>query len=255
MSQLAGKTAIVTGGGTGIGRATVLALAKLGCHVVVNYRRSRAAAETTAREARELGARSIALAADVAEDVACRYLATTAMREFGRIDLLINNAGTTRFIQAADLDEVNAEDWRQMMAINVMGAFQCARAVAPHMQSGDGGQIINISSVSSLTGKGSSIPYTASKAALNNLTLSLARTLAPKIRVNAVAPGFVTGRWLEEGYGESYEAVKRWVEKKNALKRVCSPEDVAEAILSLAAGSQLITGQILVCDGGTLLSG
>lgn len=253
MTRLTGKTAIVTGGGTGIGRATVLALARLGCHVVVNYQRSRANAEITAHEARDLGVRAIAFAADVAEDVACRYLASAAMREFGQIDLLVNNAGTTRFIKAADLDEVGEDDWQQVMRVNVMGSFQCARAVAPHMQAGEGGQIINISSVSSLTGKGSSIPYTASKAALNNLTLSLARVLAPKIRVNAIAPGFVTGRWLEEGYGDSYEAVKRWVEKKNALKRVCSPEDVAEAIVSLAAGPPMITGQILICDGGTML--
>ncbi len=137
--------------------------------------------------------------------------------------------------------------------VNLVGPFHCARAVRDPMLASGGGQIINVSSVAALCGKGSSIPYAASKAALNNLTIALARTLAPEIRVNAVAPGFITGRWLEQGLGDSYETLKRASERNNPLGKVCTPDDVAAAILSLATGSPLVTGQVLVVDGGMLI--
>lgn len=247
------KAAVITGGGTGVGRATALGLARLGYAVLVNYSRSAAEAEATRDQAAALGVPALAFQADVADDQACRRMIAAARQAFGRIDLLVNSAGTTRFIPAGDLEQVSDEDWQRIMAVNVLGPFHCARAVQAPMLAGGGGQIINVSSIAALSGRGSSIPYAASKAALNALTLSLARALAPKIRVNAVAPGFITGRWLERGYGQAYQAVRRAVEKKTPLERVCDPEDVAAAILGLVTGSTMITGQVLVCDGGSLL--
>ncbi len=251
--QLAGNAAIVTGGGTGVGRATALELARLGCSVLVNYSRSKDEAEQTAGEIAALGVKALAVQADVADDDACRGMVATAVKAFGRIDILINNAGTTKFVLAADLDRVTDEDWQRIFAVNVIGPFHCARAVKEPMLACGGGQIINVSSVAGIAGKGSSIPYAASKGALNNLTLALARSLAPKIRVNAVAPGFITGRWLKQGLGPAYEPMKEMFEQSCPLEKVCDPPDVAAAILSLVTGSSMITGQCLVVDGGMLI--
>ena len=251
--QLAGKAAIVTGGGTGVGRATALELARQGCAVLVNYSRSRDEAEKTAGEIQALGVKGIAVQADVADDAACRKMVEVAVQAFGRVDVLINNAGTTRFVLASELDKVTDDDWQRIFAVNVVGPFHCARAVKDPMLASGGGQIVNVTSVAAFAGKGSSIPYAASKAALNNLTIALARTLAPRIRVNAVAPGFITGRWLEQGFGPAYEGVKRTIEKMSPLEKVCDPQDVAAAIMGLVTGSSMITGQILVCDGGMLI--
>lgn len=251
--QLAGKAAIVTGGGTGVGRATVLRLAQQGCSVVVNYSRSKTEAEQTAADAAALGVKALAVQADVADDDSVRAMVALAMAELGRVDILMNNAGTTRFVLAADLDSVTDDDWQRIYAVNVIGAFHCARAVKEAMLAVGGGQIINITSVAAFAGKGSSIPYAASKAALNNLTIALARSLAPHIRVNAVAPGFITGRWLEQGFGDAYEGVKRTVARSCPLEKVSDPDDVAAAVMSLITGSSMVTGQILVCDGGMLI--
>ncbi|REK15802.1 MAG: SDR family NAD(P)-dependent oxidoreductase [Planctomycetota bacterium] len=250
--QLEGKAAIVTGGGTGVGRATSLRLAKQGCAVLVNYSRSRDEAEATAGEIETAGGRAIAVKGDVSDDAACRKMVDEAVKAFGRIDVLVNNAGTTKFVLASDLDKVQDEDWLRIYSVNVLGPFHCARAVREPMLAGGGGQIINISSVAAFAGKGSSIPYAASKAALNNLTVALARALAPKIRVNAIAPGFITGRWLQEGLGDAYEKAKDTYASAAPLDKVSEPDDVAAAIMSLVTGSQMITGQVLVCDGGLL---
>jgi 3-oxoacyl-[acyl-carrier protein] reductase len=253
--DLAGKAAIVTGGGTGVGRATALALGRLGCSVLVDYSRSKEGAEQTAAEISALGVKSLAHQADVADDGACVAMAGAAREAFGRLDVLVNNAGTTVFVPHAQLDDVGHDDWRRILDVNVVGPFQCARAARTLLAADGGGEIVNVSSVAGLVGTGSSIPYCASKAALNNLTLVLARTLAPEIRVNAVAPGFIQGGWLQSGLGESYEVIKQAMEQRAVLGRVCDPEDVAEAILSLVTGSDLVTGQVLPCEGGMLLAG
>ncbi len=251
--QLAGKAAIVTGGGTGVGRATALELARQGCSVLVNYSRSRDDAERTAGEIEEHGVKALAVQTDVSDDASCRKMVDAAVKAFGRVDLLVNNAGTTKFVLATDLDNVTDEDWQRIYAVNVIGPFHCARAVREPMLSGGGGQIINVTSVAAFAGKGSSIPYTASKAALNNLTIALARTLAPRIRVNAVAPGFITGRWLEQGLGPAYEKAKQTHADACPLEKVCEPGDVAAAIMSLVTGSAMVTGQVLIVDGGMLI--
>jgi NAD(P)-dependent dehydrogenase (short-subunit alcohol dehydrogenase family) len=251
--QLTGQAAIVTGGGTGVGRATALRLARLGCAVLINFSRSRQQAHAVAEEAAALGVKALAFQADVADDAACRAMVARAVDAFGRLDILVNNAGTTSFVDAAALDELTDEVWQRIFGVNLLGAFHCCRAVREPMLAAGGGQIVNVSSVAAFSGKGSSIPYAASKAAVNNLTLALARALAPKIRVNAIAPGFITGRWLQEGFGESYDAVKRAVEKRAPLGRVSEPDDIAAAIVSLLTGSSMVTGQIVICDGGSLL--
>jgi 3-oxoacyl-[acyl-carrier protein] reductase len=252
--KLQGKAAIVTGAGSGVGRATALALAQKGCAVLVNYSKKREAAEQVAEEARGFGVQAIALRADVSADADCRNMVQEAERAFGRLDVLVNNAGTTRFIKHTDLDAVQLEDWDAIFAVNLRGPFQCARAAQKALAAHGQGCIVNVSSTAGLRAIGSSIPYCASKAALNNLTLSLARALAPHIRVNAVAPAFITGDWLQQGLGASYESTKKFWEGRAVLGKVCDPEDVAAAILSLIEGSELVTGHIMPVEGGQHLA-
>lgn len=252
--KVEGKAAVITGGGTGVGRATGLALGKLGCAVLVNYSRSNKEAEETAKDIEALGVKAIPFKADVADDAKCRAMIDEAVKEFGRLDILVNNAGTTSFIPHPDLDAVKDEDWDRIMAVNVKGTFQCARAARGPLEEAGEGEIINITSVAGLAGTGSSIPYCASKAAIINMTVTLARALAPKIRVNAVAPGFINGRWLKAGIGDAYEDVKAATAERLPLGRVCEPEDIAEAVLSLITGSDLVTGHVLPCEGGMLIA-
>jgi 3-oxoacyl-[acyl-carrier protein] reductase len=253
--DLEGKAAVVTGGGTGVGRATALELGRRGCAVVVNYSRSRDEAERTAAEVAALGVRALPLQADVADDAACRRLVELALRELGRLDVLVNNAGQTVFVPHANLDGIGSDDWSRVLGVNLIGPFQMCRAARAALEASGAGAIVNVSSVAGIAGVGSSIPYCASKAGLNILTVILARALAPKIRVNAVAPGFITGRWLADGLGAAYEPIKKAMEQRAPLGRVCEPEDVAAAILSFVAGSDLVTGQILPVDGGMLIAG
>jgi 3-oxoacyl-[acyl-carrier protein] reductase len=251
--QIDGKTAIVTGAGTGVGKATAIKLAELGANVVVHFNRSADAAAQTVADVEQLGRRAIACQADVRSDEQIRAMVAKAVDTFGRLDVLVNNAGTTEFIPADDLDAVTDATWQELLDVNLVGPFRCARAVAPLMRETagkDGGEIVMVSSVAALLATGSSIPYCASKAALNNMTVSLARSLAPDIRVNAVAPGFIAGDWIRRGLGEHYETTKQVFEQQLPLQRVCQPQDVADAIASLISGSDLVTGQILVCDSG-----
>jgi 3-oxoacyl-[acyl-carrier protein] reductase len=252
--ELAGKAAIVTGSASGVGRETALMLARAGCSVLVNYSRSREEAEATASAVEALGVRAVSYQADVARDDACRAMVQAALAAFGRLDVLVNNAGTTTFIEHGDLDAVTDDDWERIMAVNLKGPFQCARAARTALAAHGQGVIVNVSSIAGIRAIGSSIPYCASKAALNNLTIALARVLAPAIRVNAVAPGFIAGRWLEQGLGERYETVKKANERRAPLGRVCEASDVARAVMSLITGSELVTGQVLPVEGGMLIS-
>ncbi len=249
-----GKAAIVTGGGTGVGRATALKLAGLGCNVLINYSRSRDEAEQTVAEIAALGVRGVAVMADVRNDADCRGMVATALAGFGRLDVLVNNAATTAFIPHDNLEGVGLEDWQRIFETNVIGVFQCIRAAREALVASGNGEIINVSSVAGLIATGSSIPYCASKAALNNMTVSLARVLAPVVRVNAVAPGMITTRWLQNGLGEGYQAALARTTEKAILKRVCSAEDVADLIVNVITGPDLITGQILPIEGGVLLA-
>ncbi|MEX2080703.1 MAG: SDR family NAD(P)-dependent oxidoreductase, partial [Dehalococcoidia bacterium] len=204
-----GGVTIVTGSATGVGAAAARMLAAKGCNVVINYTKSETEARETAAACEAFGVQALLCRADVSNDADCRRMAGEAVAKWGRIDGLINNAGTTRFVNHADLEGLSADDFLSIYSVNVVGPFQMTRAVAPHMQSAGRGAIVNISSIAGVMGVGSSIAYTASKGALNTMTLSLARALGPEIRVNTVCPGFIQGRWLRGGLGDDvYEAAK-----------------------------------------------
>ncbi|HEX4147478.1 MAG TPA: SDR family NAD(P)-dependent oxidoreductase [Pirellulales bacterium] len=252
--QVEGKAALVTGSSSGVGRATALALARRGCDVAVHYQQSRSEAEAVVAEIKSAGRRAVALQADVADDAQCRRLVDEAVQALGRLEILVNSAGTTRFIPHPALERVADEDWDHILGVNLKGPFQCIRAARPYLEAAGSAEVVNVASIAGIAATGSSIPYAASKAALINMTVALARALAPTIRINAVAPGFITGRWLERGLGEQYQAVKQKVEQRAPLGRVCRPEDVADAILGLITGSDLVTGQTLVVDGGMLIA-
>jgi 3-oxoacyl-[acyl-carrier protein] reductase len=253
--EIAGKAAVVTGGGTGVGRATAIELARRGCAVLINYSRSKAEAEETAAAVAALGVKSLAVQADVARDADCRRMIETAVREFGRLDVLVNNAATTAFVKHDDLEGVSDDDWQRILSVNLIGPFQCARAARAALTASGNGEIVNVSSVAGLAGTGSSIPYCASKAALNSLTVMLARVFAPAVRVNAVAPGVITTRWLADGLGaERYETYKQNTEDRVLLHRVCTAEDVAGVILNIITGPDLMTAQVIPLEGGALHS-
>jgi 3-oxoacyl-[acyl-carrier protein] reductase len=246
-TALAGKVAIVTGGGTGIGRACALSFAARGARVAVNYSRSRDEAETTAADCRAAGGDGTAIQADVSSREAVERLVQQTVDQWGRIDLLVNSAGTTRFAPYDDLDALTEEVWDSILDVNLKGVFFACRAVAPHMRQAGGGSIVNVGSISAIRPVGSSIPYMASKAAVHSMTQSLAIALAPAIRVNCVAPGFIQTRW-HAGAQMDPEAARQ----RTPVGRNGSAEDVAEAVLYLSTSS-FVTGEIVVVDGGRFL--
>lgn len=253
--QVAHPAAIVTGATGGIGAAIAHALARRGWNVLVTYHNDRKGAEATASNCARSAGDAAAVRSDVALDVDCRATVALAEERWGRLDCVVNNAGTTRFVAAGDLNGVSADDFLQIYAVNVVGVFQMARAAAPLLRRSRRASIVNVSSHSGMTGLGSSIAYAASKGALNTLTLSLARTLAPEIRVNAICPGFVDTNWVRRATDEAgYAAFKSQVEAMTPLRLMAQPEDVAEAALWLIEGGRAITGNLLVIDGGNHLT-
>ena len=245
--ELSGKSAIVTGSAVGVGRATALELARRGANVVVNYSRSEQEARETVAEVERLGAKALLVRADVSQDREVRELVERTVDAFGSLHVLVNNAATTDF---ADLEGLTEQHWDRILAVNLKGPFFCARAVAGPMKEAGQGAIVNIASIAGVKAVGSSIAYAASKAGLINLTVALARVLAPEVRVNCVAPGFIDTRWLREGLGSSFERVKERTAEQNPLGRVSTPEDIAQVVLSLIEGADFVTGQTIVVDGG-----
>lgn len=249
-----GRVAIVTGGATGVGAATALELAQRRYRVAIVYSRSKNEADASVAACEAAGADAIAVQGNVADDAACRAAVSAAVARFGRLDALVNCAGTTQFVSLSDLDGQKAEDFQKVYAVNVIGPYQMARAAAPHMRTSGAGAIVNVSSVGSLNGNGSSYSYVTSKAALNTLTLALARNLAPEIRVNCVLPGLIQTRWLKNGLGEeAYARVRDGWSEASALQKSCTAEDVAQTIVWLLLDAALVTGQLLTVDGGFLL--
>jgi 3-oxoacyl-[acyl-carrier protein] reductase len=225
-----------------------------GWDVCVNYSRDATRAESVAAACRIRGAEAIVERADVSDDAACVRLAKRVQEHFGRCDALVNNAGTTKFVDLKELDGLAAADFQAIYAVNVIGAFQMTRAFAPLLKSSAAGAVVNVSSIASLLGAGSSIAYAASKGALNTLTLALARALSPQVRVNAVAPGMVDSPWLRNGLGaERFAAMSRNYQTSSALATLVSPEDVAETINYLSAVATKTTGEVHVVDGGRCL--
>ncbi len=256
MSKLKGKVAIVTGSSSGIGAATVRQLADRGCNVVINYSRSEAPAEAVAAECRAKGVEAITVKANVGDDADCKRLVQAAKDKWGRLDALVNNAGTTKFVAHTDLDGLSAADFQNIFQINVVAGYQMTRAAAPLLRASGDGSVVNVSSIAGVWGTGSSIAYAASKGAVNTMTLSLARALGPEIRVNCVCPGFVQGDWLRQGMGEErYDATKAMLETTTPLRRAGGPEHMAEAILMFLEAGSHITGEILMADGGAHLGG
>ncbi len=243
--------AVVTGSATGVGAATARQLAGKGWRVVLNYTKSEAEARETEAACRAAGAQTRLVRADVADDGDCRRLADAALDAWGRIDALVNNAGVTRFAAHDDLEALSAVDFHRIYGVNVVGAFQMVRACVPAMKRQGRGAVVNVSSIAGVTGMGSSIAYAASKAALNSLTVTLARALGPEIRVNAVCPGMIEGRWLREGLGdERYEATRDRYRKNAPLRRTAQPDEVAETVVWLVEGAPLVTGELLLVDAG-----
>lgn len=238
------KVALVTGSATGIGRAAAVRFAKEGFAVAVNYSRSEKEARETLAEVERQGVPGILCKANVADEAAVRSMVARCRDELGGLDALVNNAGATHFIEHANLQALTAEVWDEILGVNLKGTFFCCREAMSLLQERSG-SIVNVTSVAGLVGQGSSIPYAASKAAINCMTKSLARAFAPKVRVNAVAPGPVLTRWL----ADHMDHVERSMQI-TPMRRAATPEDIADAVAFLALGTTLVTGQVLVVDGG-----
>ena len=238
------KVALVTGSATGVGRACAVRVAKLGYAVGVNYSKSVAEAEETADLVRACGVPVLVHRANIGDDTQVRGMLAAVESTFGGLDVLVNNAATTHFVPHADLDALTDAIWDEILQVNLKGTFYCCRAAMPLLKARKG-NIVTVSSVAGLTGQGSSIPYCASKAAVNALTQSLARAFGPDVRVNAVAPGPILTRWLA---GRETQ-IEKYLESA-PLKRAADPDDVADVVLFLANGTSLMTGQVVVVDGG-----
>ncbi len=251
-----GLYAIVTGSASGLGAATAAILASSGARIVVNYSSSRKEAEQTADHCRSAGGEVVVVQGDVSRDEDCRKIVAAAAG-WGRLDALINNAGTTKHVPHHDLDGLSAEDFQRLFGVNAIGPFQMVRAARPLLEAGAkltgrASAVVNVSSVAGISGIGSSVAYAASKAALNTMTISLARALAPLIRVNAVCPGYIDTPWFTKGRGvEAAAKVREMVIAKVPLKRASTPEEVANVVCFLAtAQSSNMTGEIVRIDAG-----
>jgi 3-oxoacyl-[acyl-carrier protein] reductase len=248
------KKALVTGGATGIGRSVVLALARAGYDVAINYGSSAAAAAATAREVQALGGRPLLMQADVSDEHAVRAMLAAVSEAFGQLDALINNAGTTANWKVRDLESLDLADWDRTFAVNVRGLFQVTRAAVPLLrrckEQGGAPAIVNTASIVGLRPGPQPPPYAASKAAVVNLTKTLAWNLGPHIRVNAVAPGWMEGDWMQRMLGDKYDDLMGARAKATPLKRCVTADDVAEVVLNLLQANRFVTGEIVVVDGG-----
>ena len=243
------KAALVTGGATGIGRSAVLALARAGFDVAVNYSSSETAARETAAEAEKLGARTLLVRCDVSDEKGVRAMLRAVEEKFQRLDVLVNNAGTTASWKPRDLETLSLEDWDRVFAVNVRGLFQVTRAAVPLLKKTQG-CIINTASIVGLRPGPQPLPYAASKAAVVNLTKTLAWNLGPEIRVNAVAPGWMEGDWMKRMLKDKYADLMEKRAKATPLRRVVTADDVAETMLSLIQSNRFVTGEVVVIDGG-----
>ena len=242
--------ALVTGSATGIGRSAAIALAKNGYDVMVNYSRSEDAAKLTAGQCETAGARALLYHCDVSDDPSVRAMVSAGEKEFGRLDVLINNAGTTVDVEPKNFDAMTVEDWNRVFNINVLGVFLVTRAATPLLKKSPNGCIVNTCSIAGLRPSAQPLPYAASKAAVANLTKTLANALGPQIRVNAVAPGWIEGEWMKRTLADNYQGLMARRAKYTPLQRCCTEDDVADSMLSLILHNRFVTGEIIIVDGG-----
>jgi 3-oxoacyl-[acyl-carrier protein] reductase len=243
------SAALVTGGGTGIGKAVVIALARAGYDVAINYSKSEGPAKATAAEAQKHGAKTLLCRCDVSDDKAVRAMLAEVEKTFGRLDVLVNNAGTTADWKPRDLESISVEEWDRVFAVNTKSVFIVTRA-AVKMLKASKGCIVNTASIVGLRPGPQPLPYAASKAAVVNLTKTLAWNLGPDIRVNAVAPGWMEGEWMERMLGDRYRELMDRRAKLTPLKRCVTADDVAETMMTFIQSNRFVTGEVLVIDGG-----
>ena len=254
--ELHKRVALITGGGGGIGGAVVRAFARGGASgVAINYRKSGKEAEALASELERLGVKALAIQADVQHDDQVRAMMAKVADHFGRLDVLVNNAGVTHWVKLSDLEGLSDSIWDEILDVNVKGAFHCARAAAKLLEASSG-MIVNVSSISGVLAPStiSSLAYGTAKAALIYMTRGLAVAMAPKIRVNCVAPAFTDTPWMSQHFGPEYQQVISRASAGYPLQRIATPDDVAGAILGLITGGDFVTGQTLIVDGGLSLS-
>jgi 3-oxoacyl-[acyl-carrier protein] reductase len=244
------KAALVTGSATGIGATTAIELAKHGYDVTVNYSRSADAARETARQCEAAGAKTLLVQCDVSDDPRVRRMVAETEQAFGRLDALVNVAGTTLLTAQEDLEAITPEDFDRVFAVNVKGTFLVTRAAAPILKRTGDAAVVNLASIVGPRPGAQPIPYAASKAAVVNMTRTFSRVLAPEVRVNAVAPGWIAGEWMERTLGEHYERLMERRAKATPLGRVATFADVAEVILNLIEHNKFVTGETIVIDGG-----
>ncbi len=241
--------ALITGAATGIGRAAAVALASAGYDVAINYSRSELAARETAALAQAKGAKTLLFQCDVSDDLSVRKMLSAVEREFGRLDALVNNAGITSKVKPGDFEGMTAEEWDRVFGVNVRGMFQVTRAAAPFLKAARG-SVVNTASIVGLRPGPQPLPYAASKAAVVSLTKLLALNLAPEVRVNAVAPGWMEGDWMQRMLGDRYNDLMARRAKSTPLRRCATAEDVAEVIVNLIISNRFVNGEIIVIDGG-----
>jgi 3-oxoacyl-[acyl-carrier protein] reductase len=244
------KKALVTGGATGIGRSAVLALARAGFDVAICYSSSAAAANAVAAEAERLGAKTLLVQCDVSNDPQVRQMMRTIDETFDHLDALVNNAGTTASWKLKDLESIDMDEWDRTFAVNVRGTFQVTRAAVPLLKKGQAPAVVNTASIVGLRPGPQPPVYAASKAAVVNLTKTLAWNLGPDIRVNAVAPGWMEGDWMVRMLGEKYDELMGKRAKQTPLRRCVTADDVAEVMLNLLTANRFVTGEVVVIDGG-----
>jgi 3-oxoacyl-[acyl-carrier protein] reductase len=242
--------ALVTGAATGIGRSAAIALAKNGYDVVVNFSRSEGAAKKAVQECKAAGANALLFRCDVSDDAGVRAMLAATEEEFGRLDVLINNAGTTVDIEPRNFDAITVEQWKRVFDVNVLGVFLVTRAAAPLLRKSPNACVVNTCSIAGLRPSAQPLPYAASKAAVANLTKTLANALGPQIRVNAVAPGWIEGEWMKRTLAENYDGLMARRAKYTPLRRCCTEDDVADSMLSLILHNRFVTGEIIIVDGG-----
>lgn len=244
---------VVTGSATGLGASLAIGAAEQGAKaVILNCTKSMAEAEDTADRVREKGALAEIVQGDVSDDAACRAIAAAA-EKYGRIDALANNAGTTKQVpNHADMDGLSADDFHRIYGVNVVGPFQMIRAARALLEKSDRAAVLNVSSIAGVTGIGSSVAYAASKGAFNTMTKSLARALAPKIRVNAICPGFIDTRWFSDAFGDELTArIRDNVINSVPLRAASGPDDIAASgLFFLSRASRHVTGETLLVDAG-----